>query len=272
MVDLSALRPSFYHFISPNFLSERHVFMWATGMECTCSIPSSRLAFPDEHQTSGGQETKYVFKSRKFAHLECKLCICLYYRAANYWYQSESFNTMAEAHELTFKYGAENNDSNFEMIDDMPRASLNSDAGIIDGANDGKAGTMQSNDNNIESATEQHPSQKPLTLPPKSTFPNPAISTPLLSAPKHRTLLDFFKPRTKDDVKAYWDRQEEEAVERQLQQEAIEKDCVMKKKKHECDLVHARVQKHRATKKEDEIRSGIRDAKGTKRKVQISAT
>lgn len=80
-------------------------------------------------------------------------------------------------------------------------------------------------------------------------------------------LLNWFKQGTKADTKAYWDRQEEEAAVRRSNDDYIATNYAIKKKLHERELVRIRVQKHRALKKENEVKNGTRSPGGTKRKV-----
>ena len=80
-------------------------------------------------------------------------------------------------------------------------------------------------------------------------------------------LLNWFKPGTKDDTKAYWDRQEEEAAVRRSNDDYIATNHAMKKKLHERELVQIWVQKHRALKKGNEVKNGTHSPGGTKRKV-----
>lgn len=80
-------------------------------------------------------------------------------------------------------------------------------------------------------------------------------------------LLNWFKQGTKADTKAYWDRQEEEASVRRSEHDYVTRNQAMKKKTHEQALVRTRVQKHRALKKEKEVKNGTRSPGGTKRKV-----
>jgi hypothetical protein len=82
-------------------------------------------------------------------------------------------------------------------------------------------------------------------------------------------ILRWFKPGTKADIKAYWDRHEEEAAERQSHHEFIAKNEALEKKMHERELVRLRVQKHRVMKKEKEINSGRRSPGGTKLKRKV---
>ena len=87
-----------------------------------------------------------------------------------------------------------------------------------------------------------------------------------------RGLLNWFKQGTKADTKAYWDRQEEEASVRRSEHEYVTKNQAIKKKAHERVLIRARVQKHRALKKTNEIKNGARSPGGTKRKVSSTET
>ncbi|KAF4615755.1 hypothetical protein D9613_012424 [Agrocybe pediades] len=116
-------------------------------------------------------------------------------------------------------------------------------------------------------------SAEPPTSPPVSSpmgVPLPTSLIPPPSPPGQRksTILDYFKRGTKEDVKAYWDRQEEEAAARRSEQEELDRNYEIHKKRHERELTRLRVQKHRSMKKESEIQTGTRNADGKKRKIR----
>ncbi|KAF4621853.1 hypothetical protein D9613_012075 [Agrocybe pediades] len=87
---------------------------------------------------------------------------------------------------------------------------------------------------------------------------------------KSHVITDYFKRGTQKDVKEYWQRVEEEAAVRKSEEDAMERDYAATKKQKEREMVRERVQKHRAKKKEEDIKNGTRNPDGTKVKQKIS--
>jgi hypothetical protein len=80
-------------------------------------------------------------------------------------------------------------------------------------------------------------------------------------------LLKYFSQGNKEDVDAYWKKEEERTAVNQEKRNFLKKSENMDKKRHERELARIRQQKMRDRIKEKELKEGVRSPGGKKRKV-----
>ena len=80
-------------------------------------------------------------------------------------------------------------------------------------------------------------------------------------------LLKYFRQGTKDDVDAYWKKEEERSAVSREKGDFQKKAVDMEKKLHKRELARIRQRRKREIMKKKEVREGVRSPGGKKRKV-----